>query len=67
MHPDPLFRVAEQHPLERDVVRFGVAPDRFANVFALDERQRIFKTEDVVAVRLAPTGNRDDRGASGQR
>lgn len=67
VHPDPLFRVAEQHPLERNIVRFGVPPDRFANVFALDERQRIFKTEDMFAVRLAPTANRDNRGAGCQR
>src|SRR5262245_60431455 len=61
VHPDTLFGVTQQHPFERSIVGAGILPDRFARVFALDEGERFFKAQDMRAVRLAPTGGRDDR------
>jgi len=38
VHPDPLFRVVKKHPFQCGVVALGVAPDRFADILAFNER-----------------------------
>jgi len=63
VHPNPLFRVAQQHPLQSRIVSPGIAADRLPHVVALDQRQRLLKPEYMRVIRFPPTVGRNHRRA----
>ncbi len=47
VHPDPLFRVAEDEAFEHVVIGLGIKADGFADVVVLDGGDGVFEAEDV--------------------
>src|SRR5688572_6526345 len=67
VHPPPLLGMSHHHPLERLVVRAGVAADLLVRILGRKWRQCRLEAEDVSAIRFAPARSGDDRRAGGQR
>ena len=66
MDPIPLLGMAENHPFERRVERARRGADRLVRVLVLDERQRLFESQHMSSIRLAPARSGQDRRAGGQ-
>src|SRR5215472_12142242 len=63
VHPDPLFRMAEEQAFESGVVRASIPADGLAWVIAFNQREWLLKVQHVTAVGLAPTGGGNHRRA----
>src|SRR5688572_13058300 len=67
VHPDPLFRVAEEHFFQGRIIGPCVLADRLGYVFRFDEWQGLLEAKDVPAIGLAPARGRDHGCPGGHR
>ena len=67
VHPDPLFRVAEDDTLEGGIESAGVLPDVITGILTLLEADGLVKAQDVCPVRLPPARGGNDRGTGALR
>src|SRR5947209_14415586 len=67
MHPEPLFRMPEDQPLEDGVVGARSAPDLLTYVGVFDRRHGILEAQHVPTIGLAPACRRHYRRTGRQR
>src|SRR2546429_2245227 len=65
--PIPLFGMPQHQPLEGRIERARHSADRFVGILVVGEQKRIFESQHVPAVRLAPAGGGQNGRAGCER